>query len=306
MQTEQVLVMGGQQFTNTLVNKVSHRTDVQFLSNTVDLDTPRVLNGELAALKQPMEKASVVFCSCESFQLPAVEMALRSSKNVVLFGAHHLGEIELQNLLELALEAKSLLINGDVLFFNPVIYPNIGYFENAQFTKLKSNRFNQQLTRRSLFYCVEMLLWKMRSPVKSVSSKGVRLGGKYMNMIHARIEFENDSVALLEIGNIEKESILAVETVGNDAWLSLDLLTLNGTVHRLEAEEDDIRKVHPEKIYPAHRKPMNNLFLYIKEGLPNVGNQHAQFENSIQSARILGQIEDQLKRGFSEFTYFGD
>ncbi|MBX2845696.1 MAG: hypothetical protein KTR13_05715 [Saprospiraceae bacterium] len=304
MHSEPMLIMGGKQFATQVISKVGLQPNVEVVHTKVDLDTPRTLNGELSILQQPIQQANTVFCSAQPFQLPLVEMALKNSKNVLLFETYLLDKEVLHQLLELALEARCYLVNGDALFFNPVVFPYIYYFQHAKFTKLKSNRSNQPITRRSLFYCLEMLLWKMKSPVKNIHAKGVRLGTKYLNMIHARIEFENDTVAQLEVSNIKEDNRLTVEAISDEAWLQLDLLSKTGSVQRLESDEELIRNIQPQHIIPIHTHPANNLFDYINNDLSKEVHKHAQFENTIEAAKILTQIEEQLKRSYSDFSYF--
>jgi|GEM_PF-3924063 len=304
MRKDIVLITGNKDFSTSIQGKLSGREDVMILPTGIDLDTERRLNGEIDQLRDKVQDATIIFSSAEPFLMPVLEMSLRQAKNVVVFGVHKHKTMELECLLDLSLESGSHILNGDALFYNPVVYSNLQYFQSGKIVKLSSNRFNQFLSRRSIFSCIELLLWKIKSPVKKIDAKAVQLNLQRLNLIHVRIEFENDVIAILEMSNTKVNSALEVESVGSEAWLSLDLLTLNGTIHKLSDDTGGEVKIQTEKIYPSHRYPINNLLTYINQELLFETNPQAQFENAILTSRVLSKVEDQLSRSFPHFTSF--
>jgi len=304
MRKEHILITGNRRFTDTMTTRLANRTDVAVIPTELDLDTPRKLNGEIEQLTGKMQDSSIIFSASDTFLMPVLEKSIRQSKNVVIFGCHQHSTMELECLLDLSLEAGSQLLNGDALFFNPVVFSNIKYFEKAQISKLVSNRFNKFLSKRSIFSCVELLLWKIKHPVKKIDAKAVQLNPERLNLIHVRIEFENDTIAIIEMSNTKTNSMLEVESISTEAWLTLDLLTLNGTIHQLDQKPEGDLKIQSEKIYPSHRNPINNLLTYINEEIVFETNPHAQFENSIRASRVVGQIEEQLSRSMAGFNSF--
>ena len=121
---------------------------------------------QIAQMEAPINDANVIFLHSEPHLLPLAQFALRKAKHVVLFGAEHCSLIDLEQLLALAIESKSFLVNGDSFLFNPVIYPQIKSFDFTEITSLTSNRFRKFISRRQIFSCLEFLLYTNQSPPK--------------------------------------------------------------------------------------------------------------------------------------------
>lgn len=297
---EKILVAGKQGFNQRVVNKLSNQPfdfdTEQFSISTQD-------NDYFSAFQKPLEDASVVFIHSDNNVFPVAEMALKNTKHVVLFGLQRCKQHELLQLLELALESNSHIVNGDSFLFNPIIFPIRKEFENTEITTLFSNRFSQSITYRSIFNCLELLLYTNSSPVKNVSTKVVRLRGRKINVLHTRIEFENGNLAVLELTNCKPDTILRLETAGKGTWLNLDLLSFNGKKHNIDVDD---KLQSPEQVYPKQRNTMNNLLQFIKEELPFEVNPHHQFFNSVATASVISKIEDQLRREVPNFVHFND
>lgn len=296
---ETILVAGNNVFNENVLQRFS-KSKLQF--ETRDFEEEDQLN-HLSQFVDPLRNASIVFISSEPYLFPVAEMALKNSKHVVLFGVQKCSHHQLQQLLELSIESKSMLVNGDSFFFNPLIFPRIHQLRQTEITTLSSNRFKNYISRRSIFNCLELLLFINDSAVKHVSVKAVKLNEKLMNVLHTRLEFENGNLGVLEMSNCKPGSQLQLESAGKGVWLSLDLLSYNGQKHIISQEE---KLTPPEQVYVKQRNSMTNLFEFMHKDLPIQVNPHHQFFNSIHTSEVILKMEEQLRRELPNFVRFKD
>lgn len=291
-----ILIAGSNEFKQN----VDRRLDASTKFKHIGFSKQEPIEG----METPIEEANVLFLHSEPHFLPIAQYALKKAKHVVLFGAEQCSIEDLQQLLSLAIESKSFLVNGDSFLFNPVIYPLINSFDQTEITKLVSNRFRKYISRRQIFSCLEFLLYTNQSPLKNIFSKAVRLNGERINVLHTRLEFENEALAVLEITNNKTEPKLIIETAGKENWMALDLLTFNGQYYHYNDEEHAEVKP-PKQIVPHGRNSLNHVMTFVDHELHSLINPHKQFENAIQTSRAVQTIEEQLRRGLPNFTHFG-
>ena len=297
---EKILVAGKPGFNERIENKLSNQ---EFDLEVQEIPQTNQNENQFTQFKKPLETASVVFIHSDQNLFPVAEMALKNSKHVVLFGVQRCSENQLIQLLDLALESNSHIVNGDSFLFNPIIYPLREEFSSTEITTLTSNRFTHPITYRSIFNSIELLLYTNESPVKKVSTKAVRLRDKRINLLHTRIEFENGNLAVLELANCKPVTKLQLETAGKGTWFSLDMLTFNGKKHSIDHQDN---LTPPEQVYPRERNTMKNLIQFVKDELPLQVNPHHQFFNSVATAAVISKIEDQLRREVPNFVHFKD
>jgi len=291
-----ILIAGSNEFKKNVDRRLDASTDFKHIG----------FSGKepLALMEAPIDEANVIFLHSEPHLLPLAQFALRKAKHVVLFGAESCSLLDLEVLLDLAIESKSFLVNGDSFLFNPVVYPLIKSFDQTEITTLNSNRFRKYISRRQIFSCLEFLLYTNQSPLKNIFSKAVRLNEQRINVLHTRLEFENEALAVLEITNTKAEPKLSIETAGKGNWMDLDLLTFNGQYYQYNDEENAEVKP-PKQIVPHGRNSLNHVMNFVNHELHSLVNPHKQFENTIQTARAIQTIEEQLRRGLPNFTNFG-
>ena len=296
--SESILVAGKPTFNEKVVQRF---VNTNYALTTQEIEQNPILPNLLEGFERPIQNADTVFINVEPNYLPVAELALKQGKHVILFGVQFCTKDQLISLLNLALESKSLLLNGDSLLFNPIIFEARHYFISTEITTLSSNRFSLPLSKRSIFNCIELLLFANPSPVKSVSAKVVRLKGKKINVLHTRLEFENGDLAVLEMTNIRPQTTLNIETAGKGTWLSLDLLSFNGRKHKID---NTTKLLPPEQIYPKERNAMVNLLYFVENELPTKINPHYQFYNTIRTAEVILKMEEQLRREVPNFVRF--
>ena len=297
---EKIFVAGHEGFNKEVMNRFS-RSSYEFIAQNLNTQKKQTTS-DLQELSKPITRAAVVFISSEPNLFPVAEMALKNAKHVVLFGVQKCSHRQLEQLLKLALESKSMLVNGDSLLFNPIIFPHRHQFLSTEMTTLHSNRFGRYISRRSIFNCVELLLHSNPSPVRTTSAKVVSLHDQ-MNLLHTRIEFENGGLCVLEMTNCKPQTTLTVETSGTGTWLSLDLLSFNGKKHRFNRSAE---LKSPEHIYAKERNSMMNLMDFVHNELPLQINPHQQFHNSIHTSEVILKMEEQLRREVPKFVHFNE
>ncbi len=257
---------------------------------------------DLLAQSHLGRQSKAIFLDSTPTWFPIAEIAVKQSQNLVLSGLHQCTSEQLYHLLQLAIESKSMLINADALMFNPVIYPNLEKIAQAEILTFTANKINAEIGYIDLLRYVEFLTFVNPSPLKNCFTKGVCLNGKELNIIHIRFEFENGSIALLEITNNKRPAIAHCEAIGNHNWLSLDLLTLNGEISYYKGQSKEF--VDKEQIYPRERNAIYFVVDYFTDQTNNTSYSYNQFHNIIKAQDALADIEQQLQRSLPNFVRF--
>ncbi len=294
--TRRLLLLGDRSFEEQLSAQLKElNTKVNSLAVTEDT----------TLLETHLPHTDVVFIKASDRAQPAIEACIKAAKNIVLFEIARLTSSQLNDLLNLALESKSCIVNGDALLFNPVVYHNIKQIAKPNLIHLKRNDFNSLIKKQNIFACVELALWKARNQVKNLKTKGVQLHNKSFNIINLRIDFENDSAATVEIRNTQNEPELKVEAVNGTNILFADLLKQQAHFEAFAPKggKEEFYKAEG-KIQTERSDKFTNLFNYIDDGINSEKNEHAHFQNAIEAVELIGQMEEQLNRSFAEFSYF--
>lgn len=244
-------------------------------------------------------ESALYFCSVKNVALEHIKAKLKQGNDIILFDVHDLSIVEMSTLLELAIESNSLLVNGDSLLFNPVLYEIRDQLKDSEISTISSNQ-TRFMTRKSIFNCLELVVKMNDTSVKTVRSKAVRLDDQFINFIHIRVEFENGNLGVLEMSNCKPIRKLQLESVGKVNFFHADLLTFNGHQHRYG---DFAKEKH---MYAKQRNSVSILLDYIENQMPKVVNPNYQFFHTIKTNELICTIEEQLRRELPNFSAFVD
>ena len=139
---------------------------------------------------------------------------------------------------------------GHVERFNPALLALNGYSITPKFIEAhRLSMFNARGTDVSvvldlMIHDLDIVLYLVKSPVKTVQASGVAIVSKTADMVNARIEFENGSVANLTASRFSLKLMRKVRVFQHDTYISMDFLEKKTEIIRLFDDDtlDEARK----------------------------------------------------------------
>jgi predicted dehydrogenase len=148
--------------------------------------------------------------------------------------------IEAGQLIKLAQKMNVKVQVGHVERFNPAFQKALPYFNQPMF--IETHRLAQFNPRGTdvpvvldlMIHDIDIILSVVKSKVKSISASGVAVVSDSDDITNARIEFENGCVANLTSSRISLKNMRKSRFFQKDAYISVDFLTKELEVFRLE------------------------------------------------------------------------
>ena len=152
---------------------------------------------------------------------------------------------EAKVLLQLAREANVKVQVGHVERFNPAFQAASPYFNKTMF--IETHRLAQFNPRGTdvpvvldlMIHDLDIILHVVKSGIKRVSASGVAVISDTPDITNARIEFDNGCVANLTASRISMKNMRKSRFFQKDAYISVDFLTKEMEVVRMEDVEGD-------------------------------------------------------------------
>ena len=136
--------------------------------------------------------------------------AIKSGKHVFLSETTPFNTKDLEKLIKLAIEAKVVVQSGHKARFNPLLLHLKEDIHNPLFTEVHRS-FKHIISDKDFFNAVlediDIVLEKTNNPIKKVMAHGFLSTNKEIEMLNARIEFSNSSIAHFVFYKISKTAI---------------------------------------------------------------------------------------------------
>lgn len=165
--------------------------------------------------------------------------------------------VEQAEILLAEAEKRGLKVGvGHVERFNPALLALQGYDIAPKFIEAhRLAMFNARGTDVSvvldlMIHDLDIILHLIKSKVKTVQASGVSIVSKTPDMVNARIEFENGSVANLTASRFSLKQMRKVRVFQHDTYISMDFL---------EKKSEIIRLFDEEKLNAAQKEDMMQL-----------------------------------------------
>lgn len=150
---------------------------------------------------------------------------------------------EAKSLIQLATEANVKVQVGHVERFNPAFQTALPFLKNPMF--IETHRLAQFNPRGTdvpvvldlMIHDLDIVLSVVKSGVKRVSASGIAVVSDTPDITNARIEFDNGCVANLTASRISLKNMRKSRFFQRDAYLSVDFLSKEMEVVRLEDVE---------------------------------------------------------------------
>jgi predicted dehydrogenase len=171
--------------------------------------------------------------------------ALKNSKHVFIEKPITETTEEAKTLILLAREANVKVQVGHVERFNPAFQAALPYFNKPLF--IETHRLAQFNPRGTdvpvvldlMIHDLDIILSVVKSGIKRISASGVAVVSDTHDITNARIEFDNGCVANLTASRISMKNMRKSRFFQKDAYISVDFLTKELEVVRMEDVEGD-------------------------------------------------------------------
>lgn len=167
----------------------------------------------------------------------------------VILGKHCLIEkpitanyLEASKLIDEARIRNVIIQVGHVERFNPALMAIKSYdikplfIEAHRLSQFKPRAIDVSVIHDLMIHDIDIILWLIKSKVKSIDADGVGVLTDNIDIANARIKFENGAVANLTASRISASPMRKMRIFQKDAYLSLDFANQEVEVFRLQED----------------------------------------------------------------------
>ncbi len=155
---------------------------------------------------------------------------------------------EASSIVELAKEKKVKVQIGHIERFNPALLALQKYELRPMF--VESHRLAQFNPRGTdvavvldlMIHDIDIIVSLVHSPVKSIEANGVAVVSDTIDIVNARIQFENGCVANVTASRISQKKMRKMRLFQKDAYISIDFSEGLAEVFRLRDDSDTVGK----------------------------------------------------------------
>jgi hypothetical protein len=160
---------------------------------------------------------------------------------------------EAARLIEWAKNNNTLIQVGHVERFNPAIAALKDYeldpmfIEAHRLSQFKPRAIDVSVIHDLMIHDIDIMLWLVKSKVKSIDANGVALLTDAVDIANARITFDNGAVANLTASRISANPMRKMRLFQRNSYLSIDFAERNVEIFRLTDEGEEA----PQSSVPA-------------------------------------------------------
>ena len=224
LQSTKFEVVGFYEPSDAVAEKVAQEFDIQRFTDAV-------------ALINAVDVIDIVTPTFAHFEVAL--QALHAGKHVFIEKPVTQTVEQAEQLLAEAEKRNLKVAVGHVERFNPALLALNGYVIAPKFIEAhRLSMFNARGTDVSvvldlMIHDLDIVLHLVKSPVKTVQASGVAIVSKTADMVNARIEFENGSVANLTASRFSLKMMRKVRVFQHDTYISMDFLEKKTEIIRL-------------------------------------------------------------------------
>lgn len=197
-------------------------------------------------------------------------------------------------LIEKAKENNVLIQVGHVERFNPAIAAIHDYDLNPKF--IEAHRLSQFKPRATdvsvvhdlMIHDIDILLWLVKSKVKTIDANGVNVLTDTTDIANARITFDNGAVANLTASRISAHPMRKMRLFQKDTYLSIDFGVPEVEVYKIHDAEESPKSGIPATMLGTIEAGVRNKSIYFqKPEIPKL-NAIAEEQNAFAKAVMDG------------------
>jgi predicted dehydrogenase len=194
------------------------------------------------------------------------EKALRKSKHVFIEKPFSNSVAETKSLMRLAMEANSKVQTGQIERFHPAFIASkehIGeplFIETQRLHPIHSLEETSSLIMDLMIHDIDIVLSLVKANIRHISATGVSVVSELPDIVNARIEFDNGTVANLTVSRVALENKHSSMFYRRDAYINVDFLENTAHIVHLEDKKTALSS-HLSFVEDNSVKTLNNMTL---------------------------------------------
>jgi len=243
-------------------------------------------------LKDLIEKTSAVsIVTPTPYHRNVAELCINSKKHVFIEKPITATLEEADRLLFLAKQNEVIIQVGHIERLNPALLALKPYQIKPKFIELQrlapytSRGTDVPVVLDKMIHDIDILLSLADAPVKTIQATGLSILTDSIDIAHARIRFENGTVASIMSSRVAKDEVRKIKIFQKDLYATIDLLIGLTEVYNIKAEGS--KDSNAEMIVPFEYKNKTQFIAYEKPTIISGDPLKMELENFILS--ILGK-----------------
>lgn len=182
---------------------------------------------------------------------------------------------EAKELIEIAKSKNQIVQVGHVERFNPAIASlgdtelNPLFIEAHRLSQFRPRAIDVSVIHDLMIHDIDLMLWLVKSPVKSIDANGVSVITDTIDIANARINFENGAVANLTASRLSANPMRKMRLFQKNAYISIDFGAQDVEIFKIaddgEFDSDAMKATMLGSIGDGLKN--KNIF-YIKPSIP--------------------------------------
>ena len=229
-------------------------------------------------------------------------LALRKSKHIFIEKPITQTVDEAKSLLNLSREASVKVQVGSIKRFNPAFSASLPFFSRP---KLIESRHLIQFSNKSadtfsvmdlMMNDIDVVLCLVRSGVKRISATGASVFSNALDIVNARIEFDNGCVALLTAGRIVEKNRNDLHVYQKDSCINVNFLSNKMDIVRKGQMENTFNALISGKPKIEDKNPIKEELKSFYDVIVNDKNPIISLEEGCDSIIISSKIAEILNQ----------
>ena len=236
-------------------------------------------------------------CDAISIVTPT-ESHYKIAKTILNYGKHVFVEKPItanvrdaNELIDLAIKKRLILQVGHIERINPALLALSDYKLDPKYIEIQRlapysvRGTDVPVVLDKMIHDLDILLSLVKTPLKEIHADGLSILTESIDIAHARISFQNNTIANITSSRIAKEDIRKVKLFQKNLYCTLDLLKGSAEIYEIDSNSNSNIKVPFEykgkqKII-SYTKPIVKDFDPLREELKNFINSIAGKEKPI-------------------------
>lgn len=210
---------------------------------------------------------------------------------------------EARALVRLARERGVVFQIGHLERFNPAFMDLDGleidprFIEAHRVAPFKLRGIDADVVLDLMIHDIDLILDLVRSPLRSLAASGARVLTDALDMVNARLEFENGCVANVTSSRVSLKSERRMRLFQPEAYISIDFQKAGLTIHRIGEGEmypgvpEIVREESSFENIDPLRGEIEAFLTSIREGAPVA----VTGEDGLRALEIAMQISEQIE-----------
>ena len=196
---------------------------------------------------------------------------------------------EADELILLGKKNKVLIQVGHIERINPALIALNKYKIKPEFVEIQrlapytSRGTDVPVVLDKMIHDIDILLSLVKAPVHKTHATGVSILTNSVDIAHARITFENNTVASVMSSRVSQDEVRKIKIFQKNLYAILDLL--NGSTEIYEITPDKIDKKSSRVYVPYSHNKKNKFIAYHKPILHKVDPLALELKNFVESIR---------------------